>query len=72
MGKTKWSILGAWVVCYQQTYHFPFVLPNCVEFLFFIIPVVQICVRHSSIHIPHIFLSLAHQVGRGWEVRVYD
>uniref|UniRef100_A0AAX7VAC3 Palmitoyltransferase n=1 Tax=Astatotilapia calliptera TaxID=8154 RepID=A0AAX7VAC3_ASTCA len=32
--KSKWSILGAWVVCYQQTYHFPFVLPNCVEFLF--------------------------------------
>lgn len=24
----------------------------------------EICVRHSSIHIPHIFLSLAHQVGR--------
>lgn len=41
MGKSKWSILGAWVVCYQQTYHFPFVLPNCVEFLFFIIPVVH-------------------------------
>lgn len=50
--------------CVAKLCWIPFFYYSCCTY--------EICVRHSSIHIPHIFLSLARQVGRGVEVRVYD